>query len=103
VVRHHPTLSDHWVLELATEATLSALIRLDDDGDPVFSLPKAELLARVALRVCDPTDIDFRLLPDGGLILATMWLRTEIRPAIARVGNSATFPKPLKWICCALG
>jgi hypothetical protein len=43
-------LDDQWVLELLTGATLTARIRLDDDGDPVFSLPKAELLAHVALR-----------------------------------------------------
>jgi len=66
VVRHHPTLNDQWVLELPTGATLTAPVWFDDDGDPVFSLPKAELLAHVALRECDPTDMDFRLLPDGG-------------------------------------
>jgi hypothetical protein len=66
VVRRHPTLDNQWVLELPTGATLTAPVRLDDDGDPVFSLPKAELLAHVALRACDPTDMDFRLLPEGG-------------------------------------
>jgi hypothetical protein len=60
VVRRHPTLDDQWVLELPTGATLIAPIRLDDDGDPVFSLPKAELLTHVALRDCDPTDLDFQ-------------------------------------------
>jgi hypothetical protein len=53
---------DQWVLELPTGATLVAPIRFDNDGDPVFSLPKAELLAHVALRDCDPTDMDFRIL-----------------------------------------
>jgi hypothetical protein len=32
----------------------------------VFSFPKAELLARIALRDCHPTDMDFRMLPGGG-------------------------------------
>jgi hypothetical protein len=67
VVKRHPTLDDQWVAALPTGATLTAPIRFDDDGDPVFSLPKAELLAHVALRDCDPTDMDFRLFPDGGL------------------------------------
>jgi hypothetical protein len=55
------------VLELPTGAVLTAPIRFDDDGDPMFSLPKAELLAHVALRDSDPTDMDFRVLPDGGV------------------------------------
>jgi hypothetical protein len=62
----HPTLDDQWVLELPTGVTLTGPMRFDDDGDPMFSLPKAELLAHVALGECDPTDVDFRLLPDGG-------------------------------------
>jgi hypothetical protein len=65
-VRRHPTLDDWWVLELPPGATLTAPIRFDEDGDSVFSLPKARLLAQVALRDCDPTDMDFRLLSDGG-------------------------------------
>jgi hypothetical protein len=67
VVRRHPTSDDHWVLELPTGARLTAPIRFDDDAGPVFSLPRAELLAHVALRGCDPTDMDFMLLPDRGL------------------------------------
>jgi hypothetical protein len=66
VVNRHPTLHDQWPLELPTGVTLTARIRFDGDGDPVFSLPKAELLARVASRDCDPTDLDFRLLADHG-------------------------------------
>jgi len=27
---------------------------------------RAELMVHVALRDCDPTNVDFRLLPDGG-------------------------------------
>jgi hypothetical protein len=34
-------------------------------GDPVFSLRKKALPAHVAGRECDPTDMDFRLSPDG--------------------------------------
>jgi hypothetical protein len=64
--RRHPTLDDQWMLELPTGATLTAPMGFDDDGDPVFSLPRGELLAHVALRDCDPTDMDFRPLPDGG-------------------------------------
>jgi hypothetical protein len=43
-------------------------VRFDDDGDPVFSLPKAELLAHVALGDCDQTEMDIntRLSPEGG-------------------------------------
>jgi hypothetical protein len=66
VVRPHPTLGDYWVLELPTGATLTAPVRFDDDGDPVYSLPKAELLAHVALRESGPTDMDFRMLPHAG-------------------------------------
>jgi hypothetical protein len=65
-VRRHPTLHyNQWVLELPTGATLTAPMCFDEYGDPVFSLPKTELLAHVALRDCGPTDMDFRLLPDG--------------------------------------
>jgi hypothetical protein len=49
LVERDPTIDDQWVLEIPTGATLSAPIRFDDDGDPVFSLPKAELLPHVAL------------------------------------------------------
>jgi hypothetical protein len=56
-----------WVLAFPTGAMLTAPIRFDDDGEPVFSLPKAQLLVHVALRDCDPTEMDFRLLPEGGL------------------------------------
>jgi hypothetical protein len=66
VVKPHPTLDDQWVLDLPTGATLTGSVRFDDDGDPVFSPPKAEVLAQVAFRECDPTDMDFRLLADGG-------------------------------------
>jgi hypothetical protein len=44
VVKRRPTLDGQWVLALPTGATLTAPIRFDDDGDPVFSLPKAELM-----------------------------------------------------------
>jgi hypothetical protein len=57
---------DQWLLELPTGTKLTAPFRFDDDGDPVFSLPKNELLAHVVLRECDRIDIDFRMLPDGG-------------------------------------
>lgn len=65
-MKRHPALDDQWVLVLPTGATLTGPVRFDDDGDPVFSPPKAQLLAHVALRDCDPTDLDFRLLPEGG-------------------------------------
>jgi hypothetical protein len=67
LVRPHPTLGDQWVLELPSGAMLTAPVRFDDDADPVFSPPKNELLVHVALRECDPSDVDFRLLSDGGL------------------------------------
>jgi hypothetical protein len=60
-------LDDQWVLALPTGVVLTAPIRFDDEGDAMFSLPEAELLAHVALRDCYPTEMDFRLLPDGGL------------------------------------
>jgi hypothetical protein len=65
-VRRHRTIDDQWILELPTGATLTAPIRFDSDGDPLFSLPKFQFLKHVALRDCDPTDVDFRILPDDG-------------------------------------
>jgi hypothetical protein len=47
--------------------TFSAPMRYDNDGDPVFSVPKKELPAHVALRECDASDMDFRILSDRGL------------------------------------
>jgi hypothetical protein len=62
-----PSSPDQWVLELPTGAILTAPMAFDSDGDLVFSLPKDELRAYVALPVeIDPTEMDFRLLPDGG-------------------------------------
>jgi hypothetical protein len=62
-----PILQDHWVLELPNGATFSAPIWFDEDGDPVFSLPLAELRRHIALREQHAGEIDFRLLTDGGL------------------------------------
>ena len=58
---------DYWVLKIPTGTTLTAPIWFDDDGDPLFSSPKAQLLAHVALRECDPTDVDSNQFPDGSL------------------------------------
>jgi len=55
------------VLKIPTGTTLTAPIWFDDDGDPLFSSPKAQLLAHVALRECDPTDVDSNQFPDGSL------------------------------------
>jgi hypothetical protein len=62
----HPVLQDHWMLELPNGATFSAPIRFDDDGDPVFSLPLAELRNHVPLREQHAGELDFRLLSDCG-------------------------------------
>jgi hypothetical protein len=32
-------------------------------GHAVFSIPEKELLAHIALRECDTSDMDFKLLP----------------------------------------
>jgi hypothetical protein len=59
-VQRHPVLENHWVLELPSGATFSAPARFDDDEDPVFSLPRAELSNHVALREQKAREMDFR-------------------------------------------
>jgi hypothetical protein len=65
-VMPNPSSVNQWILELLTAALLIAPATLDGNGEPVFSVPLDELLAHVALpSEVDPTEVDFRLMPDG--------------------------------------
>jgi hypothetical protein len=59
-VQRHPVLEDHWVLEFPSGATFSAPVRFDDDENPIFSLPRAELRNHIALREQKAREMDFR-------------------------------------------
>jgi hypothetical protein len=65
-VRPHPVckITVCWSFPMGQH---SAPIRFDDDGDPVFTLPLAELRNHVTLREQHAGEMDFRLLADGGL------------------------------------
>jgi hypothetical protein len=67
-LRPDPSSTNQCILELPTGALLCALATLETNGDPVFSLPLDQLLAHIALPYkVNPTEMDFRLLPDGVL------------------------------------